>query len=88
MLIVCSVCCGVVVSTWYSQVGSICCSLGPDAIVEESEQIPLGGSFGLEIPEDPSLDHGFGDIDLGFDVVGGGSLHIVVPFIDEVLGRT
>jgi hypothetical protein len=28
--------------------------LGEDAVVDEAEGIPLGGTFGLEVPEDPT----------------------------------
>jgi hypothetical protein len=28
--------------------------LGEDAVVDESESVPLGGTFGLEVPEDPA----------------------------------
>jgi hypothetical protein len=58
----------------------------PDAVVEEAEEVPFGGSFGLEVPEDPALDLVLCDVDLGSDVIGGGSLQVLVPLVDGFLG--
>lgn len=28
---------------------------GPNTIIDEAEEVPLRGSFGLEVPEDPAV---------------------------------
>ena len=42
---------------------------GEDAGIKKAEQIPLGGSLGLEVPEDPALSLLLEDADLSLDVV-------------------
>ena len=65
---------------------SISTSSRPDTIVDESEEVPLGTSLGLEIPEDPSTSRSFERVDLRLDVLRSCGLHALVPLVDEVLG--
>lgn len=59
----------------------------PDSVVDESEEVPLGTRFGLEVPEDPAVGVLLERVDLSLDVVSCGVLEILVPLIDEVLRR-
>lgn len=56
----------------------------PDTAIDKAEQIPLGGSLSLEVPEDPALDLGLEDVKLRADVIRVGAPLVVAPPFDEV----
>ena len=58
---------------------------GPDSIVNKSEEVPLGRSFGLKVPEDPTLGVLLESADLSLNVIRGGGFEVLIPLIDEVL---
>lgn len=58
----------------------------PDTVVEESEEVPLSRSLGLEVPEDPSACVLLERTDLSLNVALCRVFHGLIPLIDEVLG--
>lgn len=58
--------------------------LWEDTGIDETEGIPLGRCFGLEIPEDPALTVGFEGLHLGFDEAARVLLQVLAPCLDEV----
>lgn len=57
----------------------------PNAIVDETEEVPFGRSFSLEIPEDPTIDTLLVGIHLSLDIVPCSILKRLRPLIDEIL---
>lgn len=60
----------------------------PNAIVDETEEVPFGRSFSLEVPEDPTIDALLVGIHLSLNKVSCTVLKLLRPLIDEVLNGT
>lgn len=60
--------------------------LGEDAGVNETEEVPLGGGLGLEVPPEPALGFLLEDVELGVDVFDGVGLVLRGPLVDVVDG--
>jgi len=58
--------------------------LGEDAAVDESESVPFGGTFGLEVPEDPSISVALESLKLGLDEAAHVVLESLRPGLHEV----
>lgn len=58
--------------------------LREDACIEQTEQVPLGGGLGLEVPPEPALCSLLEDVELGVDVVACVGLVLLGPVVDPV----
>jgi hypothetical protein len=59
-------------------------SLGPNTVVDETEEVPFRGSLSLEIPEDPSARLVLRDVDLGADIICCSLAQVGAPLVNEI----
>ena len=60
--------------------------LWEDTGINKSEKVPFGASFGLEVPEDPTIGHLLIHLDLSLDILSRIVFQSLIPGIDEVYG--
>ena len=58
--------------------------MGEHSGVQQSEKVPLGASFGLEVPEYPAIGEALIDIQLRLDKLSRVILEGLIPRVDEI----